>query len=442
MKFNFDSAVMEGAYTFWRDYGGNILPWDYTGVESEFTATRTTASLGLFLNSSPIFDISGPDAEKFLNYVCVNRDFSKMKIGGSRHGLICNDKGQLLASGVILKKGESSYRTYWLAPAIHYYLLTSGMNVTGEYRGDEYFFQLDGPKSLEILEKATQTDLHDLKFAQSKTVKISGTDMVVFRLGMTGALAYELHGAAADAETAFIRLREVLFEFGGKLQGARSYPTVEHTPGGYPNQFMHFWYPYYTSGEGLASFIGQAGGIPYCGSASDDQENFYVTPFDLKWEYLISYEKERFLGKDALISLSKGTPRTMMTLEWNTEDIGDVFMSQFRGTDVKPYEPIEHVSSISDASQHGAIRGDYVLADGKKIGIATGKTYSFFERRMISLTSIDQRYAKEGTDVIVLWGSPQYPQKKIRAKVAKFPYFNEEYRNETYDVEKIPHPEF
>ncbi len=26
--------------------------------------------------------------------------------------------------------------------------------------------------------------------------------------------------------------------------------------------------------------------------------------------------------------------------------------------------------------------------------------------------------------------------------VARFPYYNEEYRNETFDVEKIPHPDF
>ena len=441
MKYGLDSSIMEGAFTYWKDYTGNILPMEYTGLEDEYMATRTTASLGFFLSGSPIFDISGPDAEKFLNYACVNRDFAKMKDGGSRHALTCNDKGQLLGSGVILKREDGSFRTYWLAPALHYYLVTSGMDVKGEYCEDEYFFQLDGPKSLEILEKATQSDLHDLKFGQNKHVKICGTDMVVYRLGMSGALAYEMHGAASDAETAFMRLREVLFEFGGKLQGARTYCTLNHTPGGYPNQFQHFWYPFMTSGEGLASFMQQGGGdhTVYTGSASDNVENFYVTPFDLKWDYLISFEKEKFIGKEALSELAKKPARTMVTLEWNTEDVGDVFMSQFRGTDVKPYDAIEHTSSLSDASQ-GGVRGDYVLVDGKKIGVATGKTYAFFERRMVSLASLDQEYAKEGTEVVVLWGTPGHPQKEIRAKVARFPYYNGEYRNETFDVEKIPRP--
>jgi hypothetical protein len=44
--------------------------------------------------------------------------------------------------------------------------------------------------------------------------------------------------------------------------------------------------------------------------------------------------------------------------------------------------------------------------------------------------------------VTVLWGTPGKPVKEVRAKVAAFPYYNEEYRNETFDVEKIPHPSF
>lgn len=440
MKFNLDSAIMEGASTFWKDYSGNMLPFEFTGPKDEFMATRTTASLGFFLNSSPIYDISGKDAEKFLNKVCVNRDFNLMKAGGSRHGLICNEKGQLLGSGVILKKENGDYRTYWLAPSIQYFLMTSGMDVQGEYCNNEYFFQLDGPKSLEILEEATQTDLHDLKFGQNKKVQICGTDMVVYRLGMTGALAYEMHGDENDAETAFVKLREILFKYGGKLQGARNYPVIQHTPAGYPNQFQHFWYPFLSSGEGLAEFAKKIGGqiVPYIGSASDNDENFYVTPYDLGWEKLISFDKDDFMGRDALLALSQKTPRTMVTLEWNADDVGEIFTSQFRGKDVVPYEQIEHINSISDASQGGIIRGDYVLVNGEKVGVSTGKTYAFYENRMISLASIDLEYAKEGTDVVILWGTPGMPQKEIRAKVAKFPYFNDEFRNETLDVEKIP----
>ena len=440
MRYSMDSAIMQNAFSFWRDYGGNIIPLEYTGPYDEYMATRTTASLGIFLSSSPIYDISGPDAEKFLNYVCVNRDFNKMKIGASRHGLICNDRGQLLGSGVILKKAEGVYRTYWLAPAIQFFCEESDLDVQGKYCDDEYFYQIDGPKSLEILEKATQTDLHDLKFGQHKDVLVEGTVMTVYRLGMSGALAYEVHGAAQDAETAYVKLREVLFEYGGKLQGARNYCCVNHTPGGYPNQFQHFWYPFFSSGEKMAAFAQKtfACWCRYKGSASDNVENFYVTPYDIGWGYLVNFDKGDFRGRDALFAISQNVPRKMVTLEWNAEDVGDVFASQFRGTDSVVYDQIEHFCGLDDAAQGGACRGDYVLCDGKTIGVATGKTYAWYERRMVSLASIDVEYSQEGKEVVVLWGTPDGPKKEIRAIIAPFPYYNGEYRNETFDVNQIP----
>ena len=443
MKFEFDSAINESARYYWKDFGGNIIPWEFTGPRDEFMATRTTAALGVFLNSGPAYDIGGPDAGRFLNDVCVNRDITKMTVGGSKHGLICNDKGQLLGSGVIIKNSDNSFRTYWLTPVIQYFLETSSLDVNGRYRTDEYFFQIDGPKSLEILEKACQCDLHDISFGRNKRVTIGGTDMVVHRLGMSGALAYEVHGAAQHAEEVYKKLRQALFEYGGKLQGARNYTIILHTPGGYPNQHQHFWYPYLTSGKGLAEFTRPfARAMQYCGSASDNEENFFSTPFDLNWGYLVGFDKKKFMGREALLEISKNVPRKMVTLEWNTEDVGDVFMSQFRGKGIEPFEQIEHTTTIADASQGAKLRGDYVLADGKQIGVATGKTYAFYERRMISLASIDKEYAAEETEVVVLWGTPGTPQKEIRAKVARFPYYNGEYRNETFDVEKIPHPTF
>lgn len=440
MKYELGSPVFEGASTLWRDWAGNLLPYEFTDSGDEFMATRTTASLGLFLSASPIFDIAGPDADRFLNYYCVNRDFSQLKAGRSRHALICNDKGQMLASGVVFKRDDGSYRTYWLAPAILFFAQTSGMDVVVTPCQDEYFFQLDGPKSLEILEKATQTNLHDLKFAQNKRVKICGTDMTVHRLGMSGALAYELHGGAENAETAFLRLREVLFEFGGRLQGAKNYTMVQHTPAGYPNQFQHFWYPFLTSGEAMAKFAKKVPGalIAYTGSASDDEENFFLTPYEVGWGNLVNFDKSDFLGREALLMLSAEPHRQMVTLEWDADDVGEVFTSQFRGMGVEPCERIEFINSIEDTPSRGRMRGDYVLAGGKKVGVATGKTYAFYERRMVSLACIDDAYAAEDTEVSVLWGSPGRPQKKIRAKVARYPYYGGEYRNETFDVEKIP----
>ena len=441
MNLSFDSTVFDNARTIVKMPGNTFFPYEYYCTKKEYLACRESAWLGSALNRAPVYDISGADAATFLNRTCVNKDFSAMKPGMSKHAVICNDKGQMLIDGVIMRR-ENDYRTYWMAPQIQYFLETSGLDVKGEYCYDEYFFQIDGPKSLEILEEACQCDLHDIKFARNRKVKICGTDMLVHRLGMSGALAYEVHGEAKDAEIAYKKLRETVEKFGGVPLGLRAYPMVNHTPGGFPNLRQHYDFPYFTSGEGYAEFAKKNCWImKQCGSAAEDPEAFFVTPYDVGWGNLVNFDHD-FIGKDALQKIKENPPRKPVTLEWNAEDVGDVFMSQFRGREIEPYDPIADVSFAADSEYAGYLRADWVLADDKKIGIASGRTTAFYERRMISLAFIDKEYAVEGTELTVLWGTPGHPQKEIRAVVAQFPYYNGEYRNETFDTERIPHPHF
>ncbi|MGI6508713.1 MAG: aminomethyl transferase family protein [Saccharofermentanales bacterium] len=441
MKFPPNSILFKGVHSVY-DRFGHTLPMEYTGARDEILASRQTAWLGSALNVTPVMDISGPDAAKFLNKYCVNRDFSIMEPGSSKHAVMCNERGNMIADGVIIYLESGIYRTYWLAPVIAYYVQNSGMDVKGEWKDDEYFFQIDGPKSLEILEEATQANLHDIKFARNRTVKICGTDMIVHRLGMSGALAYEVHGDKEHAEIVLTRLREVTEKFGGKMLGFRNYIFLNHTPGGYPNQFQHFCYDLYSCDPGLAEFARKHCAPQYgTGSAEEDQEAFYVTPYDIGWGYLVNMNHD-FVGKEALVRAKENRSKQMVTLEWNAEDVAEVFASQFRGKDVTPYDPIEAYHS----GYHGGLtiptRGDWVTVNGEKIGIATGRCYAFYEQRMISLASIKKEHAVEGKELIVQWGRKDYPIKEIRAKVAPFPYYNEEFRNETFDTANIPRPNF
>ena len=420
-----------------------FMPYVYTGAGDELKACRETAWLGSFLNLSPVYDISGPDAVELLNKVCVNRDFAGLKIGGSRHAILCNDKGQMLADGVLIRKGEDQYRTYWLAPALAYYVDTMGMDVQGKWVMDEFFFQIDGPKSLEIMEQAAKTDLHHLKFAQNDQIQIDGIDVTIHRLGMSGCLAYEMHGDTKDGEQVFGAIMEAGKPFGIKPLGFGSY-CRNHTQAGYPNQWIHYTYPLNTSGEGLKNYVQASpfamfGGRSYqsLGSASDDQENAFVTPFDVDWDYLINYDHD-FIGKEALSRLKENPPRKVVTLEWNAEDVGKVFASQFEGEDVKP---ADEITTPGDGGEAPFVMSKVVSA-GKQIGVATGRIRDYYHKKMLSLAYLDRDFADLGNEVTVIWGTDPEAQMEIRATVAQYPYYNEEYRNETFDVEKIPHPVF
>ena len=57
---------------------------------------------------------------------------------------------------------------------------------------------------------------------------------------------------------------------------------------------------------------------------------------------------------------------------------------------------------------------------------------------MISIGFINPKYAVEGTELCILWGTPGTRQMKIRALVKSLPYNRDYIRNENKNVEDIP----
>ena len=198
---------------------GFVMPYEYEGNAVEAVAYRESAMICTALMATPIVDIVGPDACAFLQSICVN-DFTKLKYTGIRHAIICNDKGQILTDGVVIRLEENRYRTYWLNPPIEYLASISDLDVKAEdMSGTEYFIQIQGEKSLEILEDAFQADLHDIKFAKHRTEVMDGHTVRIIRLGMTGNLAYEIHGPIDEYEYVYTKVLESGKKFGAKQQG-------------------------------------------------------------------------------------------------------------------------------------------------------------------------------------------------------------------------------
>ena len=420
------------------------VPMLYSSPQEELLACRNGAWLGNFLNCSPVYELSGPDVVKLMNYVRVNRDYSTLKVGGSRHTIMCNEKGQMLADGVMMRVDENRYLTYWLAPVLAYYVETLGYDVQGRWVTDEFFIQIDGPRSLEIMEKVSGKDLHSLKFAKHTEIEIAGVKTTIHRLGMSGCLAYEMHGDMNKVGEVYEAIAQAGEEYGLKRLGMMNY-CRNHTQGGYPNQYIHFYYPFLLNDEKMKQYVIEHCGwnTQFCqynfhGSAADDIENGFVNPYDVKWDYLINWDHD-FIGKKALQEMAKAPARTVVTLEWNAEDIGKAFASQFTGTPVMPWDDI---SNIADGALLDFFVISKVMNGNQMIGVASGRERDFYHGNMISLAFINREYANVGDEYTVMWGSTPLSAQPIRVKVAPFPYYNEEMRNETFDVEKIPHPVF
>lgn len=427
MKFNEAGAVLNGAKGYIRDLSmfEGMYPYQFTTPRHEVLGCRETAWIGCYLTMMGRYDLIGSDAVKMLNYVCVNRDFANLKIGGSRHALICDENGNMVSTGVITRLSEEHFQTYCMYGLIGYAM--SGQWDVKIEKVDEFFFQVDGPKSLQIMEKAFQCDFHDLKFGRNKKITINGCELLVHRLGMSGALTYEMHGKPEFADMIYERLVKAGEEFDARQLGTRQYCAYNHTPGGYPNMIIHFINPPETNPNARKSDLS--------GSCADNPNNYYCDPYTVGWGNLVNFDHD-FVGKEALQRIVAEQKKTVTTLVWNLDDVGKVFAAQISDPELAAQEGIHEYSEFQPECVRA--HADKVLLDGKQIGMTSGRTIDFYTNTFVSLAFMDKEYATEGAELEILWGKPGTKQMNIRATVAQFPYYNGEFRNETFDVEKIP----
>jgi len=137
-------------------------------------------------------------------------------------------------------------------------------------------------------------------------------------------------------------------------------------------------------------------------------------------------------AKEALTEIAKYPPRTVVTHEWNADDIADVHASQLRGLDEEPYMPIDVTgpldvmfdSGVPDPATGFPKTKDYhadlvTTLDGVEIGFSAGRVINTTYRRMISLGLINREYVSLGTELMVVWGNPGTRQKRIRVTGAR-----------------------
>ena len=443
------NPAVEDSTLLYQMAPGVLIPYEYQGVKPEISAYQTSAWIGTSLMISPIYDVYGPDVIKFFNSICTN-NFSKLGMTGLRHAVICNEKGQIMADGVAIKVAEDRIRTYWLNPPLAYLAEVSGMDIHVEdMTGKEYFIQIDGEKSLEILEDAFQANLHDISFARHRNQDVDGKTVRLIRLGMSGNLAYEIHGCMADFAYIYDKVWASGKKFGAQKLGLHTYNLFNHTEAGFPNINLHYPLPWFESGDGLRDYLYQRPATAYynikrklVGSVGEDLETRFMTPYDVGWDFLVKFDHD-FTGKEALQKQAENRTRTCVTLEWNADDVGAVFATRLRPGE----EPCEDISeqSASFANERHAedgfvYRADQVLAGDTVIGLTSGRIISYTYNSMISLAFISPAYAAEGTELTILWGTPGTRQMQIRAKVTRFPYNADFIRNSDKDVNDIKRP--
>ena len=418
-----------------------LKPKAFNGWIPETLSWKKTAYLSANLSTEmPCVHVKGPDAVRLLNENCVN-NFTKLPVGAGRHAIMCSEKGDIVAHGMVLRFAEDDFGTYGLAPIIMM------LGFSGRYKVEpmsmdpkDFIYQIGGPKSLEIAEQAAGEDIRDIKFSRFRDAQIAGHRVRILRIGMAGTLAYEVHGPLESAHDVYNKIMEVGTPYGIEKLGYHAY-TCNHAENGFPQSGLHFMYAW-KDYPGMAEFFAdnlflghKPMEVPPSGSLSDDINDYFRNPIELGWKNMIKFDHD-FVGRQALEKIAAGPHREIVTLVWDPEDVLDVFASYLK-TDHPPYKFIRYPQAEFNENLFGNSQDRVIDKNGKVIGKSSTPVYTLHSRQLISLSVVDPEYADRGKEVIVVWGDPGDRKKNMRAKVEKFPILDLP-ANREFDLDSIP----
>lgn len=191
--------------------GAWIRPDHYGDPAAEVANTRSNVGI---IDVSPLgkYDLRGPNVADLLNLLYVNR-WSNLAVGAVRYGVMCTDDGVVFDDGVT---GRLDADRYLLTTT------SSGAAAVGEWMENwlqtertgwqvavtpvtDVFasMNLAGPHSRTLLGRlAPDLDLDQERFGymQVRLATVAGVPgCVVWRIGFTGELSYEIHAPADQA---------------------------------------------------------------------------------------------------------------------------------------------------------------------------------------------------------------------------------------------------
>jgi vanillate/3-O-methylgallate O-demethylase len=413
------------------------VPSEYSNWRDEQRAWRETCAL--FDQSHHMTDltIEGPDTIKLLSALGVN-SFANFKVNKAKQFVACNHDGYVIGDGILFFLGENRLRLVGRPSAhnwVHYHAETgdydvdvkrderTAVNPTG--RRELYRYQLQGPTAMQVLEKATNGSLPEIKFFNLGEIGIAGRQIRALHHGMSGAPGLELFGPWEEGEEVKAAIVEAGEEFGLRQVGSRAYATNTLESGWIPSPL-----PAVFTGEEMQAYrqwlpakgyegTGSLGGSFY----SDDIEDYYLTPHDLGYWGFVKFDHD-FIGRDALEKIEDEPARKKVTLAWNGEDVARAMATMFEKGDAVKYIDLP-------LSNYATWPYDKVLHDGDIVGLSTFTGYSYNERALLSLAVVDVD-VEIGTEVILVWGEEdggslkpvveRHVQAEVRAVVSPCPY--------------------
>lgn len=381
----------------------------------EQVAWRSTAVL--FDQGKHMTDnyFKGPDVKRLFAEISIN-GFSGFGKNKAKQIVCCNDSGYVIGDSILFGLDDDEYLL------IGYPTVGNWAEYhAGKHRYDveithdpaslfnknprlTYRFQINGPASQQILERAIGRKLDPIKFFHMGELKIAGCRVRALNHTMSGlpgdaATGLEMWGPLADREKVFDALLAAGSQFGMRQGGVRSYlsSTIESgwiptpTPAIYTGEELR---PYR---EWLTVHTYEANAGLEGSFTSDNIEDYYQTPWDLGYDRFIRFDHE-FIGRSALAALAKQPHRRKVWLRWNSQDVSSVMCRSLFDKQNRP-----RMIDIPNTAG-AAIHFDTVKIGNRFVGVSTCASYTRNLGALASLAMIDEVDVAENGEVTLIWG--------------------------------------
>jgi len=425
-----------GAYVY------PVVAPEFTNWRSEQEAWTKTAVL--FDQSHHMVNLfmRGPDALRLASDTAVN-SMKGFTVNKAKQYVPTTPDGHVIGDGILFYLAGDELLYVGRAPAANWLMFhaeTGGYNVEvlkddrspsrpmgKPVRRTFYRYQIQGPNAWEILTKLNGGPIPEVKFFNMGVIHIAGREVRALRHGMSGAPGLEVWGPYDEGE----EIRAAIVDAGrdlGLLQvGARAYATNTLESGWIPSPLPGIY-----TGEALKPYREWLGADSYEATGalggsfvSNSIEDYYLTPFELGYGPFVKFDHD-FHGKDALARIDASKSRRKVTLAWNGEDVAKIFASMFQHD-----APIYKYFDLPLANYASASYDQVVDADNRTVGVSMFTGYSYNERSVLSLATVDSA-VPVGAEVRVIWGEPdggtrkttveRHRQIEVRAIVSPVPY--------------------
>ena len=370
----------------YREWAGYYTVSAYeTHHEHEYNAIRNASAL---IDITPLYKyrVSGRDATRLVDRV-VTRNVQKVKVGQVIYTPWCDEKGKVIDDGTVSRLEENTYRWTAADPSFRWLHQNAlGLDVSIEDISEKLAaLALQGPTSGRLLMSIAEASLADLKYFHVTTGRIAGVPVEISRTGYTGDLGYEIWMAWDRAKQVWDAL----------MQGGRAFDI-------HPAGMLALDVARIEAGLLLIE-------VDFNSSKKAIIESQKYSPFELGLGRLVSLDKGRFVGQQALAAERKrGHAREIVGLEIDWNGIERV------------YEQVGLPPVMPAAASRVAVP---VYRSGTQTGKATSTTWSPSLKKLIALATIDRENSKLGSELEMEF-TVEAVRQRVPAKVVKTPFFN------------------